>query len=65
MECEYASATGDRRYEKEGALDFVVTDKNHCKGSFGYLADAMYRNMATIDYCLYPCEPNWTCSLYK
>ena len=61
----YSSATGDRRYEKEGALDFVITDKHHFKRSFGDLADAMYRNMATNDYCLYPCEPNWTYSLCK
>ena len=61
----YSSATGDRRYEKEGALDFVITDKHHFKRSFGDLADAMYQNMATNDYCLYPCEPNWTYSLCK
>ncbi|KAL8678760.1 MAG: hypothetical protein Q9186_004911 [Xanthomendoza sp. 1 TL-2023] len=59
----YSSATGDRRYEKDGALDFVITDKHHFKRSFGDLADAMYNNMASNDYTLYPCEPNWTYSL--
>lgn len=61
----YASATGDCRDEKEGTLDFVITDQHHSKRSFGDLADAMYQNMATNDYCLYPCEPNWTYSLCK
>lgn len=61
----YASATGDRRYEKEGALDFVITDEHHFKRSFGDLADAMYNNMASNDYTLYPCEPNWPYSLCK
>ena len=59
----YSSTTGDRRYEKDGALEFVITDKNHSKQSFGDLADAMYRNMAKNDYCLYPWKPNWTYSL--
>ncbi|CAK7231282.1 hypothetical protein SBRCBS47491_007878 [Sporothrix bragantina] len=59
----YASATGDRRYEEKGALNFHIADGVHFKRSFGDLADAMYDNMATNDYCLYPCEPNWTYSL--
>ncbi|KAK5298068.1 hypothetical protein LTR99_007757 [Exophiala xenobiotica] len=59
----YASATGDRRYEEKGCLDFHIADGIHFKRSFGDLADAMYQNMATNDYCLYPCEPNWTYSL--
>lgn len=41
----YSSATGDRRYEKEGALNFQITDTHSFKRSFGDLADAMYRNM--------------------
>lgn len=61
----YASATGDRRYEEKGSLDFHIADGVHFKRSFGDLADAMYDNMATNDYCLYPCEPNWTYSLCK
>ena len=61
----YSSATGDRRYEKDGALEFVITDDHKFKRSFGDLADAMYKNMAANDYCLYPCEPNWTYSLCK
>lgn len=61
----YSSATGDRRYEEKGALDFHIADGVHFKRSFGDLADAMYQNMATNDYCLYPCEPNWTYSLCK
>ena len=61
----YSSATGDRRYEKEGSLNFQITDTHSFKRSFGDLADAMYNNMASNDYCLYPCEPNWTYSLCK
>jgi hypothetical protein len=61
----YASATGDRRYEEKGCLDFHIADGIHFKRSFGDLADAMYQNMATNDYCLYPYEPNWTYSLCK
>ena len=61
----YSSATGDRRYEEKGCLDFHIADGVHYKRSFGDLADAMYQNMATNDYCLYPCEPNWTYSLCK
>lgn len=61
----YESATGDRRYEQPGSLDFHIADGVHFKRSFGDLADAMYQNMATNDYCLYPCEPNWTYSLCK
>jgi hypothetical protein len=59
----YESATGDRRYEAPQCLDFHIADGVHFKRSFGDLADAMYQNMATNDYCLYPCEPNWTYSL--
>ncbi|KAF2635183.1 hypothetical protein P280DRAFT_462019 [Massarina eburnea CBS 473.64] len=59
----YESATGDRRYEEKDSLDFHIADGIHFSKSFGDLADAMYANMATNDYCLYPCEPNWTYSL--
>ncbi|KAK7190641.1 hypothetical protein DPSP01_007295 [Paraphaeosphaeria sporulosa] len=59
----YESATGDRRYEKPGALNFQIADGINFPKSFGDLADDMYQNMATNDYCLYPCEPNWTYSL--
>jgi len=61
----YSSATGDKRYEEKESLDFHIADGVHFKRNFGDLADAMYRNMATNDYCLYPCEPNWTYSLCK
>lgn len=61
----YSSATGDRRYEEPGCLDFHIADGVHFKYNFNDLADAMYNNMATNDYCLYPCEPNWTYSLCK
>lgn len=61
----YSSASGDRRYEEKECLDFHIADGVHFKRSFGDLADAMYRNMSVNDYCLYPCEPNWTYSLRK
>lgn len=60
-----SSATGDERSEEKGCLDFHIADDIHFKRSFGNLADAMYQNMTTNDYCLYPCEPNWTCYLCK
>lgn len=44
-------------------MTFQITDDLSFERSFGDLADAMYQNMASNDYCLYPCEPNWTYSL--
>ncbi|KAF5543685.1 linalool dehydratase-isomerase precursor [Fusarium phyllophilum] len=59
----YEQASGDRRYHKKNALEFVIDDGKHYKTNFEGLADALHENMTDNPYCLYPCEPNWTYSL--
>ncbi|CAK7237514.1 hypothetical protein SEUCBS140593_009991 [Sporothrix eucalyptigena] len=59
----YTQASGDNRYSKKNALEFVIDDGKHYKTSFEGLADALYENMTENPYTLYPCEPNWTYSL--
>ncbi|PNP86631.1 hypothetical protein FNYG_00021 [Fusarium nygamai] len=59
----YEQASGDHRYHKKNALEFVIDDGKHYKTNFEGLADALHENMTDNPYCLYPCEPNWTYSL--
>ncbi|KAF4493293.1 linalool dehydratase-isomerase precursor [Fusarium agapanthi] len=59
----YEQASGDHRYHKKNALEFVMDDGKHYKTNFEALADALHENMTDNPYCLYPCEPNWTYSL--
>jgi len=55
----YESNTGDKRYSKDGAFEFQITDTAKFKYDLGSVAKAVYRNMDENPYCLYPCEPNW------
>ncbi|KAF5248157.1 hypothetical protein FANTH_6087 [Fusarium anthophilum] len=59
----YEQASGDYRYHKKNALEFVIDDGKHYKTNFEGLADALHESMTDNPYCLYPCEPNWTSSL--
>ncbi|KAF2800273.1 hypothetical protein K505DRAFT_382751 [Melanomma pulvis-pyrius CBS 109.77] len=55
----YQSNTGDKRYEKPGSLEFVVTKGSKYKYDFREIAVALERNFNEAAYCLFPCEPNW------
>ncbi|KAI6750742.1 hypothetical protein HG530_014638 [Fusarium avenaceum] len=52
----YESATGDRTFSQDNALELIIDD-NHCyRHSARTLAQALMRNFSISSYCLYPCE---------
>lgn len=55
----YQSNTRDDRYSKKDSLVFEVTDTKKYKYDLPSIAAAVFRNMDTNNYTLYPCEPNW------
>jgi len=55
----YESNTGDKRFREEDALEFVVTETSRYKTNYQGIAKAVFDNMDTNPYTLYPCEPNW------
>lgn len=61
----YQSNTGDKRYEKPGSLEFVVSKGSKHKYDFRGIAVALERNFNEAAYCLFPCEPNWLYTMCK
>lgn len=59
----YQIVTGDDRYTKKDSMEFVVTEGARYKYDLQTIADAVFRNMDTNSYNLYPCEPNWIYTL--
>ena len=65
----YTENTGDRRYERQGALQFRPcrssrTSYGHDAGSF---VESIVWNWRRSPYFLYPCEPHWVfpiCNAY-
>lgn len=55
----YQNVTRDDRYTKKDSMEFVITEGARYKYDLKSIADAVFRNMDTNPYSLYPCEPNW------
>jgi hypothetical protein len=52
----------DSRYSAPGALTFRDGDRAY-RHDFGTLAERCHRNVATSEFALFPCEPNWIYSI--
>lgn len=55
----YQNNTGDKCFEEDDCLELVVTEHAKFKTNFQGISDAVYENMNSNPYTLYPCEPNW------
>jgi hypothetical protein len=56
------AALNDSRYATPGALSFR-DGKHTYRHDFGSLAERCHRNVATSEFALFPCEPNWIYSI--
>lgn len=55
----YQTLSGDTRYNQPGALTFRT--RNHsAQYSLQSLNNRIFENFQRSEFCLYPCEPNWS-----
>ena len=54
-----AAATGDDRWNREGALTFRLNDRKVYRHDGHSLIEQLMRNYRTQHFTLWPCEPNW------
>ncbi|MGO9069722.1 linalool dehydratase/isomerase domain-containing protein [Mycobacterium sp.] len=53
------AATGDHRWNRQGALSFRVNDRKVYRHDGHSLLEQLMRNFRTQHFTLWPCEPNW------
>ncbi|MGO9098417.1 MAG: hypothetical protein ACLP9Y_02890 [Mycobacterium sp.] len=53
------AATGDHRWNREGALTFRLNDRKVFRHDGHSLIEQLMRNFHTQHFTLWPCEPNW------
>jgi Linalool dehydratase/isomerase len=54
-----AAATGDHRWNREGALSFRLNDRKIYRHDGHSLVEQVMRNFRSQHFTLWPCEPNW------
>jgi hypothetical protein len=54
-----SAATGERRWNREGALEFRLNGRKVFRHDLHSLMDQVMRNFRGRHFTLWPCEPNW------
>ncbi|EXJ90168.1 hypothetical protein A1O3_03237 [Capronia epimyces CBS 606.96] len=55
----HVANTGDQHYAQPGSLKFQITEKQAYEYDIHSLAQAIAKQWAEEEFCLFACEPNW------